>query len=111
MSKYVDFQEVKEVENPNEKGYDTMPTNVKKDIEKIMGGNLGSDLKKTSAVDMRATLVGAVLGGGVSMYKGWRIWLGVVVGALIGGVINKNIKWQRTKCTNNQGLLFLLTFG
>lgn len=41
---------------------------------------------------MRATLIGAVVGGGVAMYKGWRVWLGVVVGALIGGVINNNIK-------------------
>jgi hypothetical protein len=92
MSEYVDFKEAEEVKNPNEKGYEEMPNKVKKDIDKIMGGNLGSDLKKTSAVDMRSTLIGAVVGGGVSMYKGWRIWLGVVVGALIGGVINKNIK-------------------
>jgi len=93
MSNFVDFEEVKEeVKNPNEKGYDQMPKDVKKDIEKIMGGNLGSDLKKTSVIDMRATLIGAVVGGGVAIYKGWRVWMGVVVGALIGGVINKNIK-------------------
>jgi len=92
MSNYVDYEEVDEIQNPNEKGYDSMPNNVKKDIDKIMGGNLGSDLKKSSAVDMRATLIGAVVGGGVAIYKGWRVWLGVVVGALIGGVINNNIK-------------------
>jgi len=92
MSDYVAYEEVNEIKNPNEKGYDKMPKDVKGDIDKIMGGSLGSDLKKTSVVDMRATLVGAVVGGGVSVYKGWRVWLGVVVGALIGGVINKNIK-------------------
>ncbi len=92
MSNYVDYEEVDEIQNPNEKGYDSMPNNVKKDIDKIMGGSLGSDLKKSSAVDMRATLIGAVVGGGVAIYKGWRVWLGVVVGALIGGVINNNIK-------------------
>ena len=92
MSDYVAYEEVDEIENPNDKGYDKMPKDVKKDIDKIMGGNLGSDLKKTSVVDMRSTLVGAVVGGAVSVYKGWRVWLGVVVGALIGGVINKNIK-------------------
>ena len=46
MSDYVDFKEVDEVKNPNEKGYEEMPNKVKKDIDKIMGGNLGSDLKK-----------------------------------------------------------------
>ena len=93
MSDYVDYKEVgDDTENPDVKRYKEMPKDVKKDIDKIMGGNLGKELKKTSAVDMRATLIGAVVGGGVSVYKGWRIWLGIVVGALIGGVINKNIK-------------------
>ena len=49
MSDYVAYEEVDEIDNPNEKGYDKMPKDVK-------------------------------------------VWLGVVVGALIGGVINKNIK-------------------
>lgn len=36
MGEYVDFKEIDEIENPNEKGYDSMPNSVKKDIDKIM---------------------------------------------------------------------------
>ena len=55
MSDYVDFKEVDEVKNPNEKGYEEMPNKVKKDIDKIMGGNLGSDLKKTKPNPVKNT--------------------------------------------------------
>ena len=96
MSEYVEYEDIEDItddiQEPKKKAYEKMPKEVKEDIEKIMGGNLGKELKKSSAIDMRATLLGGVIGGGVAMYKGWKVWLGIVVGALIGGVINKNIK-------------------
>jgi len=83
MSDYTDFEEIKEEEKGTE--YSHTSKDIKADIDKIMGVKS----KDTSKINIRATLVGAVVGGGIAVYSGWKVWLGIVVGALIGGVVNK----------------------
>ena len=73
----VEFEEVTEVDDVAE-GYDSLPEDTKKSIDRIQGKKNVFESSDTSTY-----LLGAALGGGYAVYKRKKVLLGVAFGLLM----------------------------
>jgi dihydrofolate reductase len=90
MSSYEQHRDIsQELQEYSKKTYSSMSDDVKNGINNILGKNKDSNMRKKT--NMKALLIGASIGGAISFYKGWSMFLGIGGGAIIGNFISKKM--------------------
>jgi uncharacterized protein YcfJ len=87
---YDSYQDIsKDLQEYSKKTYGGLTEDVKNGINNILGKNKDSNMRKKPNV--KGMLVGATIGGAISHFKGWNMFLGVAIGALAGNYLGKKM--------------------